>query len=79
MQQKDQKNQKKISNNLVEYARYSSLAFQMAFILLAGVFGGIKLDKLVKLEFPLFTILLSFFAVVFATYYGIKDLLRKNK
>ncbi|MBN2482009.1 MAG: AtpZ/AtpI family protein [Bacteroidales bacterium] len=51
----------------------------MLFILLLGVFGGIKLDKLVKLEFPLFTILFSFLAMVLALYYAVKDLLHKNK
>lgn len=78
MQSKDKKNEKKISNNLADYARYSNLAFQMALILLAGVFGGIKLDKVLKFEFPVFTVLLSFIAVMLAIFFAVRDLLRKK-
>ena len=78
MQRKDKKNQKRISNNLADYARYSNLAFQMAVILLAGVFGGIKLDKVVKLDFPLFTVLLSLLAVLLSIAFVVRDLLRKR-
>jgi hypothetical protein len=48
----------------------------IAFILI-GVFGGIKLDKWLKLEFPVFTVILSLAGTGMAIYYGIKDLLRK--
>jgi len=50
----------------------------MVAILLAGVFGGIKLDKIMNTGFPLFTVLLSFCAVIFSTYISVKDFL-KNK
>ena len=60
------------------YARYSSIAFQMIIIILIGVFGGIKLDEWLKLQFPVFTVLLSFLSVILAIYYVTKDLI-KNK
>ena len=62
--------------NLKDYARYSGLAFQMLFIILAGVLGGLKLDEWLNLK-PLFTIVLTIISVVMAIYFAIKDLLRK--
>jgi F0F1-type ATP synthase assembly protein I len=71
---------RKLSNSLGDYAKYSNLGFQMVAVLLAGVFGGIKLDKVINTGFPLFTVILSFCAVIFSTYIGIKDFLKaKNK
>ena len=32
-----------------QYATYSNLAFEMGAIIALGVFGGIKLDKLLKI------------------------------
>jgi len=69
-----QKNKKEIN----QYLKYSNLAFQMIAIIMVGVFGGIKLDNLVKkIEFPLFTFVLTIFGIVLATYYAIKDFIRK--
>ncbi len=49
----------------------------MIAIILAGVFGGIKLDKAVeRMEFPLFTLLFTLLAVCFSIYYTIKDFIR---
>lgn len=59
-----------------DYAKYSSLAFQMIAIILIGVFGGIKLDEYLKLNFPVFTVILSILSVAFSIYYAIKDLLK---
>jgi len=70
---------KKLSGSLGDYARYSNLGFQMLAVLLAGVFGGIKLDKMTKSDFPLFTVLLSFLAVIAAIYIGVKDFLNFKK
>ena len=58
------------------YARYSGLAFQMIAIILVGVFGGIKLDEIVKWEFPVFTLILTLVAVIMSMYYAVKDLIR---
>ena len=49
---------------------------QMIAIILAGVFGGIKLDEFLKLETPIFTIILAIIAVVLAMYFVIKDLIK---
>ena len=69
-------NQKNNRSNLSNYAKYSTLAFQMIAIILAGVFGGIKLDQVVRIEFPVFTVVLTIVSVIFSMYYAIKDLLK---
>jgi hypothetical protein len=76
MDQKNQNELQKKSKNLGNYARYSSLAFQMIAILGLGVWGGIKLDSLLNMSFPLFTVILSFVSVLLAIYSGLKDFLR---
>ena len=68
-------NKKKQLNN---YARYSSIAFQMLVIILIGVFGGVKLDEWINTGFPIFTVLLSIVSVFLAIYQVTKDFL-KNK
>lgn len=70
-------NQKKKS--LENYAKYSSIALQMLAIILLGVFGGIKIDEWLGLEFPVFTLIFSLLSVILAIYYVIKDLLKNNK
>lgn len=74
MKQQESKKKKKALN---AYARYSSIAFQMLVIILAGVFGGRELDKWVEWEFPVFTLILTILAVFLAIYTVIKDLIRK--
>ena len=69
----------KRKRSLDDYARYSSIAFQMLAIILAGVFGGIKLDQWLKFETPIFTILLSILSVILAIYYVTRDLIRMGK
>jgi len=62
---------------LKAYARYSSLGFQMAFIILGGTFGGHYLDVWLDWKFPVFTVSLSILAVFAAIYFAVKDLLKK--
>ena len=62
---------------LKSYARYTSIAFQMLVIILAGVFGGRELDKWIQTGFPVFTLILTIFSVILAIYSVIKDLLKK--
>ncbi|KPK85665.1 MAG: hypothetical protein AMS27_06610 [Bacteroides sp. SM23_62_1] len=69
---KKKKNQLSGLNN---YVKYSTLAFQMIAIILLGVFGGIQLDKVVPMEFPLFTVLFTVLSVILSMYYAIKDLI----
>jgi hypothetical protein len=70
---------KKGQKSLNNYAKYSGLGAQMAIIILAGTFGGIKLDKLVHLKFPLFTVVLSFGSVLLALYVVLKGVTGKKK
>lgn len=63
---------------LDNYIRYSGIGFQMLIIILAGSFGGIKLDQWLNLKFPVFTVILSLLSVAFAIYYAVKDLLKNN-
>ena len=74
MEQQDPKKQKKA---LKAYTRYTSIAFQMLAIMLAGVFGGRELDKWLEWGFPVFTLILTILAVFLAIYTVIKDLIRK--
>ena len=79
-EQKNQNSKPKNKKALKNYAKYSAIAFQMMAIVLIGIFGGMKLDQLItKIEFPLFTMVLSISGVVFATYYSIKDFLKPPK
>jgi hypothetical protein len=48
----------------------------MIAIILVGVFGGIKLDQIVRIEFPVFTVVLTIVSVILSMYYAIKDLLK---
>ncbi|MBN2485322.1 MAG: AtpZ/AtpI family protein [Bacteroidales bacterium] len=66
------------TKNLNTYARYSSLAFEMFFIMLGCVYGGIKLDALLNSK-PLLTASLSFLGVILAIWFALKDILRKQK
>lgn len=50
------------------------MTFQMVIIIGLGVFGGIKFDDWLHMQFPVFTVVLSIVAVVLAIYYFIKDL-----
>ncbi len=72
-------NKNDINKNLKLYSKYSSIAFQMLFIILIGVFGGTKLDAWINLGFPVFTIFLSLASVIIAIYIVTKDLIRKDK
>jgi len=67
---------KKQLNN---YAKYSSLAFQMMFIITLGSLGGLKLDQWLRFEFPFFTLSLSVISVGLAVYLAIKDIIKFNK
>jgi len=57
-----------------DYARYSSMFFQMAVIIGIGVVGGYWLDRWVDWKFPVFIVLCSFISIIAAIYYVVKDL-----
>jgi F0F1-type ATP synthase assembly protein I len=73
---KSKKSQNNNLSNLSNYAKYSTIAFQMIAIILVGVFGGMKLDQIVRIEFPVFTVVLTIVSVILSMYYAIKDLLK---
>ena len=76
MLQKKKKESQKNKERLSSYVKYSGIAFQMIAIILIGVFGGMKIDKWLNTDKPVFTALLSVLAVILAIYYSIKDLIR---
>lgn len=69
-----EKKKKKEERPPKNFIRYSGMAMQMAAVILAGVFGGIKLDEYLELESPAFTITFSLLAVFVSMYLVIKDL-----
>jgi F0F1-type ATP synthase assembly protein I len=71
------KNQKSPENKgLNDFGRYSGMAFQMIAIILITTWGGIELDKLVKFNTPVFTIILSILGVFAAIYTAVKDFIK---
>ena len=71
--------QKKKLNN---FAKYSSIAFQMMVTIVLFSLGGFKLDEWLKTKFPIFTLMLSLIGVFAGIYYAIKDFIKftdKNK
>jgi ATP synthase protein I len=79
MEQKKPIDPQKATKNLKDYARYSNLGMQMIVVILLGVFGGIKLDKWLHTEFPIFTVVLSFLGVILGIYVGLRDFIRTKK
>ncbi|HVN58352.1 MAG TPA: AtpZ/AtpI family protein [Bacteroidales bacterium] len=75
---KDLKSQEKKpeSNGLKNFAHYSGIGIQMGVIIFITVWGGTKLDHLLVLKTPVFTIILSLLGVATAIYTAIKDFIR---
>ncbi len=79
-EQKNQNSGQKNKKALNDFAKYSTIGFQMIAIMILGAFGGMKLDKWISaIEFPLFTIVLTLAGVIIAIYYSIKDFLKPKK
>jgi len=71
------KNPKKLqSKGVQDFAKYSSIAFQMIGIILITVWGGVKLDKLTGWNTPVFTIVLSLLGVFGAIYTVLRDFIK---
>ncbi len=64
------------NKGLNDWARYTGLGVQMILIILACVWGGIKLDKLLGFKSPVFTIILSLIGVFAAIYTAVKDFIK---
>ena len=58
------------------FLKYSSMASQMALIIVAGALGGKELDEYLQNDKPLFTGGLTILAVILAMYFAVKDLLK---
>jgi len=70
----------KPKKQLPNFAKYSSMAFQMGIIILGSAYGGMKLDEYVEsLSIPLFTVLFTILSVAVAVYLSIRDLIKTNK
>jgi F0F1-type ATP synthase assembly protein I len=71
------KSPKNLQNKgIQDFAKYSSIAFQMIGIILITVWGGVKLDKLTGWNTPVFTIILSLLGVFGAIYTVIRDFIK---
>ena len=68
----DPETSKKVSP-IHQYAVYSNLAFEMGAIIALGVFGSVKLDKILNIS-PLFTILCSLASIAIALFLIIRSL-----
>lgn len=77
MQNKNQQ-KKKTKSDFTEAYKYSNLGFQILIIILIGTFGGRKLDSVLKLSFPVFTVVLSLSSIGLALYSVFKGLDKKN-
>jgi F0F1-type ATP synthase assembly protein I len=62
---------------LKDYSKYSTLLFQMVAMALAGIIGGIELDKWLQLKVPVFTISLTIIMTLAAIAHLLKTLLKK--
>ena len=63
---------------LSNFAKYSTMGFQMAITIAAGVYGGMKLDQYTQwVKFPVFTVSLSLLSIFAAMYFAIRKVLKK--
>ncbi len=64
-------------NYMKDYAKYSSLIFQMVAIVALGVWGGKELDKLMNIKSSVFMITFTIFTAFLAIYHLFRTLLKK--
>ncbi len=60
------------------YIKYSSLATQMAVIIIAGVFFGDYLDNFCNSETPAYTIIFSLISIILSLYYALREIIKNN-
>lgn len=81
----EEANQKKsdkkdtIKKGVDQFAKYSTLAFEMGGVIFLCVWGGKKLDTVCGFEKPTFLIALSLFGVFCAIYVAIKDFINTKE
>ena len=66
-------NQDKKRKSMNDYARYSSLAYKWIAVILVCFFAGLKIDKILNLEFPIFTLVLAVSGLFLFLYQLIKE------
>jgi F0F1-type ATP synthase assembly protein I len=76
-QSKQKKEKNSRDESLSGYSRYSTIAVQMAVIIVITTLGGVKLDKLADTK-PIFTVILSLLGVAAALWLIIKEALRNK-
>lgn len=79
MQQKIKHDKKPFQEGANKFIKFSTLAFEMGIIIAGGTYGGVYLDKYFELETPIFTIVLSLFAVFASLYLVVKQVNNVNK
>ncbi len=72
-------NNKKQKKQLLKYARFSGIAFQMFAIIGIGSFAGVKLDERFPNKYNLYTVFLSLFAVILAIFVVIRRVISSSK
>ncbi len=70
-------NQSKDKNPMLDYLKYSGLAFQMLAVIGVSVWAGIKLDEKFNNNNPLFVLILTFLGI-FGTIYTLYSSLPKD-
>lgn len=73
----DQKKQNKNKKSFDDFIKYSNLGFEMLAIIVAGTFGGYKIDQWMDNEVKVFTLVLMTLSVVLSILYGIRNFLKK--
>lgn len=77
-EQQKQENRKDPENKgLAQFGKYSGIVVQMFVVIFLTTWGGTKLDKILQLKQPVFTIVLSLLGVFAAIYLAIKDFIKK--
>lgn len=76
-----QKEKNKLPENkgrkgIQDFAKYSGLAFQMIAIILIMTWIGIKIDKWLNLNNPVFTVIFSLLGVFAGIYTSLRDFLK---
>jgi hypothetical protein len=63
-------------NWMKNYARYSTIAFQMIIIVLGGVFLGFKIDEWLHLDKHIFLVIFSLLSGFLALFLAFRDLFK---
>lgn len=62
-----------------QYLKYSGMAFQLAIVLGAGTWAGMRIDRYFQTERPYFTALLALVSLFAGLYLSLKDLIFGKK